>query len=165
MGNRGQIDGSTWFTYELYIIPAGTVADNQITFVAGAGGSLSWKDNTTGDTGLTGTFGFGATDNITVTATPLAGWVFQSFTAGTSIITQNPASIQIAPQSSNYTVTANFTAAPTPPPAAVPSLSIRVRGTYYGGYTYLPPVAVRVFRRIRDRFIRKDVHKKLHPLV
>ena len=51
-------------------------------------------------------------------------------------------------------------------PTPKPSGSAAVGGYTFGGYeATLPPTLCRLLWKLRERYIRKEVHKKLHPLV
>jgi hypothetical protein len=172
-GNGGQTEGAiaTFSNVQLFINPTSTPTSVSINFVASSGGALAWTDLTANTAGLTGSISFPINDQIQVNATPLTGFQFNKYTttykAGNIGTYQgNPYTLQATASFDGAVITASFVAtSPTPPPYTPPSGSISVGGTPYGGYMLLPPCLVRVLWRLREKYIRKEVHRKLHPLV
>lgn len=56
---------------------------------------------------------------------------------------------------------------PPPPPPPPPKSGVAAIGGYeFGGYEkMLPPSMVKLLWKLREKYIRQEVHKKLHPLI
>jgi hypothetical protein len=109
-----------------------------------------------GTTNPTGTISVNQGSTVTVTVTPNTGYSFKNWLLdGVDAGTANPINILM---DTNHALDAVFEQIVTPPPTK--TVAARSIGPFG-----VPATLLHQLWRLRERFIRPEVHRKLHPLV
>jgi hypothetical protein len=103
----------------------------------------------------TGTYNHQEGTEVSITANPVQGYRFVSWNFNGTTLTNNPYTFTMP--SEDVSATAVFEAT-TPPPAK--TAAARTIGPFG-----LPTAVLHQLWKLRERYIRPEVHKKLHPLV